>query len=385
MAHIVAFTGHMIDRPERAVPRFPPAVEGRVARRIGAELEQLGATDGYASAACGGDLLFHEAMLQRRGKINVVLPCPAPEFREACVDIAPSGDWGARFERVLDKASSVEILSEQCAADNAMASECCNRVIVGLARIEARLLGQAPVVLALWDGHPGDAIGGTHSMVEFCWSQAVPLRLLDELVSHPAATASARPASANRSTGILVARDPSQKLGAMVFADVVKFSKLKERQLPAFTRKYLFEIMKVCERIGAFPLVKNTWGDGLYMVFESVRDAGRFALELCEFVVATDWSAHGLPEDFNVRIGLHAGPVYQVYDPVIGQWTYMGSHVTRAARIGPNTPPGVVYASRTFAALASAEGLTDVVCTYVGDIELAKGYGVFATYRVARE
>src|SRR5437764_7456612 len=46
-----------------------------------------------------------------------------------------------------------------------------------------------------------------------------------------------------------------------------------------------------------------------------VRDAGVFALELCDFVSATRWSDYDLPASFNVRIGVHAGPVYQVHDP----------------------------------------------------------------------
>src|SRR5438477_2166020 len=40
----VAFTGHMMDRPERVVPRFPREAVARVAARIASELEALGAT-----------------------------------------------------------------------------------------------------------------------------------------------------------------------------------------------------------------------------------------------------------------------------------------------------------------------------------------------------
>lgn len=81
---------------------------------------------------------------------------------------------------------------------------------------------------------------------------------------------------------------------------------------------------------------------------------------------------------------MHAGTVYQIHDPVIGQWSYIGSHVTRAARIEPNTPPGEVYASRTFAALAAAEEIAEFACEFVGEIEFAKGYGRFPAYRLAR-
>jgi len=225
MPRTVAFTGHMIDRPGRAVPRFPIEAEQRVAHRIALELDRQGALHGYASAACGGDLLFHEAMLERGGKIHVVLPCPTEEFREACIDIIPGRQWGALFESVLEHASTVEILSEQCAADNAMASECCSRVVLGLATINARLDDEDPLVLALWDGRPGDAIGGTHSMLEFCWAHDVAVHVIDELVrKNQSSMLGVRP--------VPVAPDPSQRLGAMVFADIVKFSKLRKDNYP---------------------------------------------------------------------------------------------------------------------------------------------------------
>jgi class 3 adenylate cyclase len=116
--------------------------------------------------------------------------------------------------------------------------------------------------------------------------------------------------------------------------------------------------------------MKNTWGDGLYFVFEGVRDAGRFALELNQRLGAIDWTSKGLPRDLSLRIALHAGPVYSCVDPVTGQ------------RIEPITPPGQVYASQAFAALSAAQHVEDFICEYIGQTPLAKGYGTFPTYHV---
>jgi class 3 adenylate cyclase len=69
-----------------------------------------------------------------------------------------------------------------------------------------------------------------------------------------------------------------------------------------------------------------------------------------------------MPADLNLRIALHAGPVYEFNDPVTGSRSYSGTHVSRAARIEPVTPPGQVYASKAFAALAAARGVTDFAC-----------------------
>jgi class 3 adenylate cyclase len=101
-------------------------------------------------------------------------------------------------------------------------------------------------------------------------------------------------------------------------------------------------------------------------------------------ISGTEWAAKGLPKDLSLRIGLHAGPAYACMDPVTNRRNYLGTHVSRAARIEPVTPPGQVYASGAFAALARAEHVRDFRCEYVGQTPLAKGYGAFPTYHVRR-
>ena len=55
----------------------------------------------------------------------------------------------------------------------------------------------------------------------------------------------------------------------------------------------------------------------------------------------TRWAKLGLPEGMNLRVAIHAGPVYLGQDPVTGNTTCFGSNVNRAARIEPITPPGL--------------------------------------------
>jgi hypothetical protein len=82
--------------------------------------------------------------------------------------------------------------------------------------------------------------------------------------------------------------------------------------------------------------MKNTWGDALYFVFSKVQQAGNFALELCDLIQNTDWSAKGLPEDLNLRIALHAGPVYRHINPITGHTDYIGTHVSHTASMAGN-------------------------------------------------
>lgn len=387
MSSTIFFTGHMIDRPGRPSPRFPPSLARQVAQHIASELETAGATDGFASAACGGDILFLEAILARGGRVHVALPCAVEAFRKDCVDVIPGADWAARFDRILESACTVEILGEQYASDNAMASECCSRIIVGLAQRCAIEKGEELLAIALWDGRPGDAVGGTHSIVQFCIHQGFKVRvMMDVSPSAAAETHELAPVVCGTSSAIrhatLVSEAP-QQICAVVFADAVGFSKLRERDVPGFVRHYLSCAMQALQMHRIVPLVKNTWGDGLYLVFESVREAGVFAIDFRDRIVSTNWRQLGFTCAFDVRVGAHAGPLYRIYDPVIGQWSYVGSHVTRAARIEPSTDAGKVFASLAFVALAAAEHVTEFTCRPAGRRQLVKDAGELTVFELA--
>jgi hypothetical protein len=258
----IFFTGHMIDRAGRASPRFPTSLVPQIAQRIAVELEAAGATDGFASGACGGDLLFHEAILSRGGRVHVTLPCAVEAFRKDCVDILPESDWGARFDHILKSADSIEILGQQYASDNAMASECCSRVMAGLAERCAMTNGEDPLVLALWDGRPGDAFGGTHSAVQFCIQHGFRVRWMMDLT--PGGSAETReyaPLAPGPSLAIrhaTSADEAPQQICTVVFADAVGFSSLGERDVPKFMRHYLNCAMQTLQMHEIVPLVKNT-------------------------------------------------------------------------------------------------------------------------------
>jgi len=96
-----------------------------------------------------------------------------------------------------------------------------------------------------------------------------------------------------------------------------------------------------------------------------------------------DTSKKGLP-GLQLRIALHAGPVFCCRDPVTGYISYIGAHVSQAARIEPITPSGQVYVSQAFGALTAAEGIEEFRCEYVGRTPLAKDYRAFPTYILLR-
>jgi class 3 adenylate cyclase len=178
--------------------------------------------------------------------------------------------------------------------------------------------------------------------------------------------------------------DFAGEIMVILFADTVSFSQLTDLAVRRFVQHFLGGIAELIGRSPEAPLTMNTWGDGLFAIFDSVRSAGCFALELTDLVSRTDWTAKELPEDLSLRVALHAGPVWSYTNPVTGKLDYIGTHVTRAARLEPGTPPGHVYATYGFASIAAAEGVEEFTCEYVGETPLAKSAGMCPTYHLRR-
>lgn len=183
-----------------------------------------------------------------------------------------------------------------------------------------------------------------------------------------------------------IADTGSARVTGVLFADVVGFSKLSDVQVRYFVRDFLGEVGRLGKRSRhqAIAGSANTWGDGLFYLFDTVRDTGLFALELTELVTQCAWEERHLPAGLNLRVSVHAGPLFELDDPVTGRPARWGTHVTRGARIEPVTPPGNVYASREFAALSAAANVVDFECIRVGRVSLAKKYGESVLYHVRR-
>ena len=68
----------------------------------------------------------------------------------------------------------------------------------------------------------------------------------------------------------------------------------------------------------------------------------------------------------------------------MGTPSFMGSQVSRTARIEPVTPPGAVYVTEAFAAALELSASRDIGCDYVGHMPAAKDYGRLRMYRIWR-
>lgn len=386
---IVVFAGHMVDRPDRTSPRFPEGLQDMVAREIAKCLSKYDAKISYSGAACGSDILFLEEMIRQGGETNVVLPVPVEEFLKASVDIVPGADWSDRFRKVLEGASRVIVASRHHISESAIALEYSNMMQNGLALLRAEVLDTEVRPLVVWDGGIGDGPGGTAAQVTYWRSHNIQPDIVDlvtllEQAELPVREVTKAPdVTAAGPAGFTM--DFPQEIMAMLFADVTKYSYLREEQIPRFVTRFMGAIAELVAASSDEPVLRNSWGDAIFFVFGHVGAAGRFALDLRDRILQTNWAEMGLPAELGLRIALHAGPVYRCQDPVTKRGNYIGAHVTRAARMEPITPPGQVYASQSFAAVSAAARVADFVCDYVGETPLPKDFGTFPTYHVRRK
>lgn len=396
---VVLFAGHLIDRPGRPQRRFPPVAEQAVRAALRDRLRPMQPGFGFASAACGGDILFLECMSDLGAAVSVVLPYNRDEFRKDSVDVVPGADWPARFDRALASAKDVTIASEQRMPGGGMSYQYGFLMLDGAAGVQADELDTDLICLALWDGKPGDGHGGTASSVERWREKKQRLEIIDLAAivdARPAVTIAAPPAPTPAGTQTLApAARFEPRIVGLLFADIQGYTKLTEEEIRLFVEHFLGMVARLLDpqssapssqpsALSAQPLLVSTWGDGLHFVFDGAGAAGEFALSLCEAVGSENWKAKGFRQDLALRIALHAGPVYACLDPVTKRPTFVGAHVSHAARIEPITPPGEVYASGAFAALVRSEGVGGLHCSYVGQTPLAKGHGTFPTYVVHR-
>ena len=166
---VVLFSGHIVDAPDRPVPRFPASKVADAATRIADELAKLdvGPDDlAITQGAAGADLLFAEAAQARGMKLQLLQPFDEPAFLQASV--APSGtDWQQRYDAVVARLDPAwPILSAPQALgpapDGVNPYARCNLWLLNTA-----LSGGIDRVrmIALWDGKPGNGPGGTEHMV----------------------------------------------------------------------------------------------------------------------------------------------------------------------------------------------------------------------------
>jgi hypothetical protein len=166
----ILFTGHMVDAPDRATPRFPATRIDAAAHRIAAVLDEIGAgPDDLAltQGAAGGDLLFAEACLARAVPLRLLLPLAEPEFVAASLlPVVDGAAWHARFRAVVARLDEPPREAPVALGPLAPGDDAFVRANLWLLESALAFGADKLTCICLWDGGGGDGPGGTRHLVD---------------------------------------------------------------------------------------------------------------------------------------------------------------------------------------------------------------------------
>src|SRR5262249_25177192 len=239
---VVIFSGHMLDHPRRqagrygTASRFPadPVLLRRVSEDIAEKLEDLNATVGYCSAACGSDILFAERMLermlkQRGGELHVVLPFDRGDFYYTSVDygLDSMASWRRRCDLVLDRARVHYATTEHYLGDDTL-FEFTNTFTQGLALTRAAERGVDAHARVVLDPGSPLLVGGTAYSLDR-WKLAArkfdPIDL-EKLRANTAAPPTLPEGKPGPAPATVKGGQVKRQVKVMLFADVKGFSGL---------------------------------------------------------------------------------------------------------------------------------------------------------------
>jgi hypothetical protein len=367
------FTGHILDASGEAA--LTGGVDSGLRREADRVVREQGIGFAYGGLAAGADIVFAEALLEAGAELHVVLPVSLDSF--VAVSVAPFGnDWVERFERCLARATSLRFASRDPYVGDGQVFAYASQIAMGCAVLRAQTLSTEAIQVAVWDGHATTGPAGVAVDLAY-WSQGGRRR---EIISirRPPPSRSSEP---ERAAEVFT---PRRAMRAMLFADVRGFGVLRDDQIPAFVEAVMGRMAEVIEDLAAPPHHIETWGDGLFLVFDRPIDAALAALALLEAHRALDLRALGLPRSLGLRIGGHYGPVHLRTNPLTKTPAVIGAHVVIAARIEPDVAPGSACVSEALAgALATFHG-DSVRCGYVGRTQGRKGLAATPIFNLTR-
>jgi hypothetical protein len=163
---VLLFSGHMIDAPGRRVARFPAHKEPIAAEAIAKTLVRIDAGPNdlaISSGACGGDLLFAEASIAHRLRLELYIPFDEPTFLANSVDFADA-NWRERFFAAKSHAT-LHVMSDECDA-LAPGEDPYERNNLWMLESAARFGAEKIDFICLWNGQGGDGPGGTQHLIE---------------------------------------------------------------------------------------------------------------------------------------------------------------------------------------------------------------------------
>ncbi|MBI4808686.1 MAG: adenylate/guanylate cyclase domain-containing protein [Nitrosomonadales bacterium] len=346
--------------------------ERELLQRIEAVISANHCAVAYGSLMAGSDILFAESILKQGGELNVWLPFGMANFCE--VSVRPAGEqWVERFHNCIKGANTVSCATESDFLGDDSLFDFCSDVAMGMAIMRANSLSAKLMQLAVWDQNLSAMSRGTHSNIEK-WKK---LGHHSEIIASP-------PIAPRQHT-----RPPREdypvtrrETHAILFSDVRGYSKLGDRDILWYFNELQPALASVLDEFKSEIQHLDTWGDAIFLVTEKATTAAKIAVALNKVVAEADQSGLNLDEPLLMRIGLHYGPVYKLYDHLCQCFTYSSNDVNKTARIEPVTPPGEIFGTEPFVAMLELEGEGWANFEYAGTIHSAKNYGAFRMFHI---
>ncbi len=239
-------------------------------------IQQHGVGVGYCCPRPGVETIFGEEVRAIDGELHVVLPYSKDEFLRMGgmhQRAADGHSWRDHSKQLIDEAAGQNRLhfstSERFLSEPLLV-EYSDTVMHGLAVSHAERISVKSATLALIDTTATAASEQALIDMEKRWKPRGTHWHRLQLQ----ATEDRRPAPWTVKSG--------RELKAMLFADLKNFSTLPEYASSAFCRDFNQLVYEIIKSSAHKPRFQNSWGDGLYFVFDGVADAAHFAVALLD-------------------------------------------------------------------------------------------------------
>lgn len=372
---ILHYTGHLFHigdvRPERSLT--PDEAEA-LAADITESLKRRPIRSAFGALAAGADILFAESLLELGVDLHLVLPVPVKDFKR--LSVTPMGAyWECRFEAALARAKSIRIILDDPGDFDGLDLKMGSLIAMGLTRLAAKRLHTDPIQISVMDKKSADmTIAGTRYDIKLWHDAGGSTENIDW--PHPEQT----------KPNVQLPAPDRRLFRAMLFTDLKGYGQLPDRALPDIVTDIFEPMAKRCQKLEEPPLDMKSWGDGLFLVFETPLAAARAAFEIMDVFEESVGAKTGM-KDLSLRIGVHFGPVWEREDPFTGSPNLYGRHVTTAARLEALAVPGSICVSENFAAVMEMMTTDDnqkFVCDYVGRAQSKKEESELSLYSLRK-
>ena len=324
-----------------------------ITERINLFLDNTPLTYAYGALAAGVDILFAEAALARGTQLNILLPCQKDVFET--YSVAPFGKaWVSRYRECLSQASIVTEATNDDTLMGETAISLAAQISMGQAIDQADALATRAVQALI---QPSDR--GLSEQLKQTWLssgrgfESVTLEASNISLAGTKMPTPELPGS-------------RRNLAAMLFADLTGFGQLNDEDVRNVLTHILGPLSEALKSTGVAMTHVDSWGDGIFAVFDDVASATKAARALQNKMQNISFVDSNLPATLSLRIGCHYGPVTYADDPITGRPGVFGSQVSYAAKIEPVAVPGAILASEAFASALALSPYNEASSHYIG-------------------